>query len=325
MVSGKPILVILNEQAGGNATGRLDGTDQLRALGCSLSVIRPKNPDDALRAIREAGDVAGIAIGGGDGTISLALPALLERRLPLGVLPLGTANDFARSIGVADIESACHAIAQGHVRNVDLGLANGRPFLNVLAVGLPAQAARDLTAERKRRFGIFAALAAAPSIARHHRTFILRVRSDKQRLEARCEAALVGVGRYVGGVPVAYEAIDDGKLHMTACRALTLRDGLFLALSILLRRVPQDAQIIERAVSSLTLETSVPMDVAIDGNICATTPIDARISAAALRVFAPAARSRRERLTLQSTVALFDAMHSPVAAEVEHLSKLVLA
>ena len=288
MLAGKRLLVILNGRAGSNAAGRPDGTELLRERGCDLCVVRSTSPEDMLHAIRTAGDVAGVVIGGGDGTISLALPALLERGAPLGVLPLGTANDFARSIGVADLATACDAIAGGPLRTVDLGMFGKRPFLNVVAIGLPAQAARELTAERKRRFGMFAAFAAAVSIARRRRVFTIDATNDGQALRARCEAVLVGVGRYVGGVPVAYEDIDDGKLHLTVCRALTVRDALSLGLSTLLRRLPQNDRIIERMGRSISIETFTPMDVAVDGDICAKTPIDVRILTAALRVFVPA-------------------------------------
>ncbi|MHB8145659.1 MAG: diacylglycerol/lipid kinase family protein [Vulcanimicrobiaceae bacterium] len=285
----KSFLVILNGRAGGNAAGRSDGSDLLRERACALSIVRSESPEQTLRAIHSSGDMAGVVIGGGDGTISLALPALIERGLPVGVLPLGTANDFARSIGVADLTVACDAIAAGHTRIVDLGIVGDRPFLNVVAIGLPAQAARELTAERKRRFGMLAAIAAAPGIALRRRTFMLKAMTGDQSLRARCEAVLVGVGRYVGGLPVSYEDIDDGELHLMACRALTLPEALRLALSTVLRRLPEDEQIIERAAPSMTVETSVPMDVAVDGDICAKTPIDLRIMPGALRVFAPAA------------------------------------
>jgi len=290
MTPGKSFVLILNGRSGGSSAGD-DGAELLRERGCELSIVRSASPEETLKAIREAGDVAGIVIGGGDGTISLALPALIERGLPLGVLPLGTANDFARSIGVADMKTACNAIAQGALRTLDLGVASGRPFLNVIALGLPAQAARELTAERKRRFGMFAALAAAPSIARRRHVFTLNATIDGDTLQARCEAVLLGVGRYVGGFPIAYEDLDDGELHLTVCRALTVPEALSLALSTLFRRLPQDDRILERSASSMTLETVVPMDVAIDGDICAKTPIDVHILASKLRVFAPAMAS----------------------------------
>ncbi|MHB8461215.1 MAG: diacylglycerol/lipid kinase family protein [Vulcanimicrobiaceae bacterium] len=281
------LLAIFNAHAAGNSAKQAEAVAMLRQRGCTVTVVDSQSVTDTLDAIRNSGDIAGVVIGGGDGSISAALPAILERKLPIGVLPLGTANDFARSIGVADLNVACDAIASGNTRSVDLGTANGRPFLNVVAIGLPAQAARELTAKRKRLFGMFAAVAAAPSIARHRRTFTLNAEIDNQVLTARCEAVLASVGRYLGGVPVAYEDIEDGKLHLTACRVLTLREALSLAFSIIRRTLQEDDRIIERSGTSITLQTTQPLDVAIDGDICAKTPITVRVLPRALLVFSP--------------------------------------
>ena len=281
----KTLLAIFNAHAGGDSAKQAESVAMLRQRGCTVTVVDSQSVNDTLNAIRNAGDIAGVVIGGGDGSISAALPAILERGFPIGVLPLGTANDFARSIGVADLQVACDAIASGNTRSVDLATANGRPFLNVVAIGLPAQAARELTTKRKRRFGMFAAVAAAPSIARRRHTFTLNAGIDNQTLTARCEAVLVSVGRYVGGVPVAYEDIEDGKLHLTACRVLTLREALFLAVSIIRHALLEDDQIIERSGTSIVLETREPLDVAIDGDVCAKTPITVAILPKALLVF----------------------------------------
>ena len=70
------------------------------------------------------------------------------------MLPLGTANDFARSIGVPlDLEAAARIIVDGVTHKVDLGEVNGHPFFNVASVGIAADLAKRLTREGKRRFG----------------------------------------------------------------------------------------------------------------------------------------------------------------------------
>ena len=81
-----------------------------------------------------------IVIGAGDGTISNALPELLQLDKPLAVLPLGTANDFARSLGLPqDILAAARVALHGRTHRIDVGLVNGRPFLNVASVGVAAK------------------------------------------------------------------------------------------------------------------------------------------------------------------------------------------
>ena len=90
--------------------------------------------------IRDVGPtVDRIVVAGGDGTLAAALPALLEVERPLAVIPLGTANDFARNLGLpAGRTEQLALVAEGAVRRVDLGSVNGRPFLNAASIGLGA-------------------------------------------------------------------------------------------------------------------------------------------------------------------------------------------
>lgn len=243
--------------------------------------------DELIRGVR---DVDALVVGGGDGTLSLALPALLERALPLGVLPLGTANDFARSVDVADLERACDAIAAGHTRAVDVGTARGTPFLNGAVIGVPAAAARELTPHLKKRFGTFATVAAAPDIARRAKPFRLHVCVDGTAFErSRTIAAMVTVGRFVGGVPVRYSDLDDGMLHVLACRARGAFDAISVALSALAGRMHRNGNVTERSGRTIELRTLVPMDVAIDGDVRAKTPVAFDVLPSALTVFAPSA------------------------------------
>lgn len=78
-----------------------------------------------------------VVVGGGDGTVSYAAGRVAGSNVVLGVLPLGTANDFARTLEIpSNLAEACAAIADGEVVDIDLGRANGEPFLNVASVGL---------------------------------------------------------------------------------------------------------------------------------------------------------------------------------------------
>lgn len=227
-------------------------------------------------------------VGGGDGSVSAVLGPLLEAHLPLGVLPLGTANDFARSLGVADLEDAIDAIAGGRTRTVDVGTCNGRPFLNALAIGLPAAAADALTADLKRRLGMFAAAAVLPRILARGRSFEVTV--DDAAGETRVPAAiavLASARRYVGGVPVRYERLDDGRLYVTVARARSAWEVLSILVSALLRRLPEDWNVTERTSQGCRIRTSRTLDVAVDGDVALATPVEIGVLPHALRVFVP--------------------------------------
>jgi diacylglycerol kinase family enzyme len=78
-----------------------------------------------------------IAVGGGDGTLNAAADCVMQMNRPLGILPMGTANDLARTLGIpADLDAAVQIIAAGRTRRIDLDLVNGHPFFNVASIGL---------------------------------------------------------------------------------------------------------------------------------------------------------------------------------------------
>src|SRR5262249_19757141 len=79
-----------------------------------------------------------IIIGGGDGTLNAAAEGLVEAQKPLGILPLGTANDLCRTLNIPhDLPSAGAVIRAGHQRRIDLGWVNGKHFFNAASLSLP--------------------------------------------------------------------------------------------------------------------------------------------------------------------------------------------
>src|SRR5262249_34344091 len=97
-----------------------------------------------------------IVVGGGDGTLRSVARAFVGSRSTLGVLPLGTGNQFARDLGIdVEIEAACRILTDGKAAAIDLGTAGDDYFLTVATVGLSTHIAADLTGGEKRRFGLF--------------------------------------------------------------------------------------------------------------------------------------------------------------------------
>ena len=136
--------------------------------------------DDLEQAFHEHGAKADrIVIGGGDGTISAALPALLRLGKPLAVLPLGTANDFARTLGVpAEAMEAAEIAIGGCEHCIDVGRVNGRPFINVASVGLAAKVTEEQSRRLKRRWRVLSYLISLWRAAWAARPFYLEVELD---------------------------------------------------------------------------------------------------------------------------------------------------
>ena len=163
-----------------------------------------------------------IVIGGGDGTISSALPELLRLDKPLAVLPLGTANDFARTLGVpADAMEAAEVALSGREHRIDIGSVNGRPFINVASVGLAAKVTEAQSTKLKRRWHVLSYLISLWRAVWEARPFYLEVELDgAPAWSGAVYQVSVGNGRFHGGGLTVSEhaAIDDGTFDLYLVR-----------------------------------------------------------------------------------------------------------
>jgi diacylglycerol kinase (ATP) len=134
-----------------------EASRQFYAAGFSLlgsfPVDRPGQLEASLVAALDlAPDL--LVVGGGDGTLSLAARHLAHRDVALGVLPLGTTNNFARTLGVPlNVTAAVVLLARGKVADVDLGQADGAMFANLVSVGLSGHVAANVRHDLKRVLG----------------------------------------------------------------------------------------------------------------------------------------------------------------------------
>lgn len=248
-------------------------------------------------ALAEAIDALGddlerIVLGGGDGTFNLAMQTVLDADVPLGVLPLGTANDFVRSLEIPlEPEAALDVVIAGHTRRVDLGQANGRWFLNAAGIGLGPDLTKKLDREKKRRLGVLAYLSGLVETVgdRRRRRAVLTV--DGRRKRAKFMQITIANGvHYGGGMTIAQDAaLDDGRFHVLVIRPQT--PWSLLAKLVAFRRGVARADTGEalRLLSGARVEvrTRVRQDVTLDGELVAETPLDCRCVPRALEVYAP--------------------------------------
>src|ERR671911_3116236 len=126
----------------------LDRLQELHVpLGATYAIRDPARLPETVREVLDDGSGYRLLIlGGGDGSVSSVVDFLAHRKVVLGLLPLGTANDFARTLEIpSDIEGACQTIASGKIVDVDLGLAGDNYYVNVASVGLGGEATRALS------------------------------------------------------------------------------------------------------------------------------------------------------------------------------------
>ncbi|MFJ5448955.1 lipid kinase [Pectobacterium carotovorum] len=258
-----------------------------------IGIVEPDEKDtgscsDIIRAYADRVDF--VIIGGGDGTLNSAAPGLVDTGLPLGVLPLGTANDFARTVGIPrEIRQAVQVIANGQRRAVDLGEVNGHLFFNVSSIGFSAALARGLSAKSKKRWGTLGYALAAFKLLKQSRPFRVEIEHDGIKERVRTVQVSVGNGRfYGGGMAVADSAApDDGRLDVYSLEVSHWWE--MVALIPFIRKGTHGRWRKVRAFSAreLTLSTSKPHDINADGELIGKTPAVFGIREKAIQVFAP--------------------------------------
>ncbi|GGQ40610.1 diacylglycerol/lipid kinase family protein [Couchioplanes azureus] len=270
-----------------------DARSRLLAAGFRLlgdfPVHRPGELEASLSAAVALGpDV--LAVGGGDGTISTAARVLAHRDIALGLLPLGTTNNFARTVGVPlDLGEAVATLTHGTVVDVDLGLAGDLLFTNHVGVGLSADVMTRAPRRLKRVAGRLAYPMTALALLARHRPLRARLRAQGRQHEFLTHQLYVANGGFHAGRPIAGDADADDRLLVAypvggASRRALLRETARNAATGH-RRTLRDEPFL--AVGELWLETDRPARVEVDGEPCGQTPVRITVDPNALRIMAP--------------------------------------
>jgi len=218
------VLLILNGKAAGNDVVRIAVATQ-RAAGHSIDVRVTWEKGDARRFVAEAGAADLLIAAGGDGTLNEVVHGLMalatDARPVLGVLPLGTANDFATGCGIPlDPKEALALCLEGEATPIDIGKANERWFLNAASVGFGAEITATTPPELKRLLGPAAYTVMGAILAMNPRQYRGRLVLPDREIVGTGPVAVVGNGRQTGGgMQITPRArIDDGLLDVLAVR-----------------------------------------------------------------------------------------------------------
>ncbi|WP_186417357.1 lipid kinase [Bosea sp. CS1GBMeth4] len=270
--------------------------ERLRDSGLDVTVetfeALPEIARDIVR-LRHRADL--VIVCGGDGSVSSAALAAMESGLPLGIIPMGTANDLARTLDIPmDLIGAADVIARGETRRIDVGTVNGHAFFNVASIGLSSELAQSLDPVLKKRFGRLGyALAAVKVMARAAR-FRAKIIEKGRPIDVETYQIAVGNGRHYGGGNVVQEdaEIDDGHLDLYSLEMKNL-----WTLALMLRSFRSGTHGAWREVRTakcveFDIETRKPMPVNTDGEIVTATPARFKVHPRAISIFAPADRER---------------------------------
>jgi diacylglycerol kinase (ATP) len=290
------ISVILNPSAG-SVADLDDVVARIRRLrGVEISLT--KKPGAAARfartAIGKGREV--IVAAGGDGTLNEVVNGIGENlgAASVGLIPLGTGNDFARTIGVpTDLDAAIDLVRSARTRAVDLVRVTSdevRYFVNVSAGGFSGLVNEKMTPEMKKTWGPLAYLrgaAAALSELRAYQTTLAFDNSESLRIELY--NVVVANGRYVaGGTEIAPEAsVDDGLLDVVLIPKRSAAELALVAAQIAIGKHLSNDAIVYRRASKLTVNSKPGMWFNVDGELVGNEPARFEILPRALRFIAP--------------------------------------
>lgn len=298
------VLVLINSRSGQGSfrIGGADGESErivreaMRGAGVAHEVRAVEGSEIAPHAKAavdgEGGDVSAVVAAGGDGTVDAVATALVGTEKPMGVLPLGTLNHFAKDAGLPlKVDEAARVIAGGAIRAVDVGEVNGRVFVNNSSIGLYPHAVvkRDRQMERLGRGKWLALLVAWVSVFRRFPFVRVRMRTGDGH-EVACDSPFVFIGnnRYeLSGMNLgARMALDRGELCVYYAKRAGRWAMVALALRALVGRLDQARDFETLCVKELTLETrKKTLRVAVDGEVVRMTPpLVYRVREGALRV-----------------------------------------
>ncbi|MFA0791625.1 lipid kinase [Microbulbifer echini] len=284
-------LLVLNPNSRNGAEADLDsGLARLEAAGIAVKTLCSQGSQETEAAIRQQHKSLDLVIvGGGDGTVSSTARALIESQLPLAVLPLGTANDLARSLGIVDLGQAFDVIIDNHRQAIDLGVVNGHYFFNVANMGLGVKVTEAQDSDIKKRWGVFSYLRAFFIALGRAQKFRVDLTLDDKRYRMGSIQLAVGNGRYYGGGNlVAEEArINDAKLDLYCLRPRGLMELLGMALLVRNGKHHLAKRIFSASAERIEIETKPGLEIHADGEPVTETPATFKVIPAALQILVP--------------------------------------
>jgi len=281
--------LIINPTAGRNrgiiAADRAE--HELVPAGWQMTRMLTQSPRDAARLARQSAELGFdvVLACGGDGTLSQVLAGLLDTGVPAGIVPAGTGNDFARTIGLSiNPRLAAQQLVRGRIADIDLLRINDGQLwcVNVMGVGFDAQVTFRMSMNGHRRVtgGFLAYLSGAMRELVVYRPTAMRLRVDDQEWEG--EAFLLAVANarsYGAGMKIAPQAeVDDGLLDVVLVKPVGRIEFLRS-----FPRVMRGTHITHPAVRTwkgkeVSIETPQPSHVLVDGDVQCQTPVHVRVS-----------------------------------------------
>jgi len=250
-----------------------------------------------------------VVAAGGDGTVSDVAEGVIGTNVPMGIVPVGTANVFARELDLPlTLDEACALLAGQHtISSVDAMKARGKYFVLQIGIGLDSLMIRDTEREAKRRFGRAAYVWTALTRLVGYQPVRFTIVVDGKRLRPRASQVLIANGGVLGVAPFRWGpniCPDDGRIDVCIVSARTALDYLGLIWHTLLGQQHRDRNVrYLPAAESILINADQPLPVQADGEILGETPIRIEVVPDAVSVIVPLpAQAQQEEVLLAKEV-----------------------
>ncbi|WP_308515956.1 diacylglycerol/lipid kinase family protein [Sphingomonas flavescens] len=288
----KEAILIVNAMSRRGADVFEEARDKLTAAGVRLidshAVHEPEEMEPTVKAAIAKAPM--VIIGGGDGSLSSNVDFFVGKDTVFAILPLGTANSFAKTLGIGDnLDSAVDAIANGQRRRIDLGMIDGDYFANAAALGLSPLIADTVPHKLKRYLGMFGYMLWAVRVAFKFRPFRLIVTDDeRKRHRVWATEARIANGTHHGGVElVESQELDSGDIVIQAVTGRSLIRLAWSWFATLLKLSAKEQTVTEWRGCKLQLDAHPAQKISVDGELVAKTPVTIEIADACIEVAAP--------------------------------------
>ena len=274
-------------------------TNKLQELGYELRLHRSRQAGD-IREYTKANvtmeNTDLILVSGGDGTVNECISAMCSKSLdiPLLILPLGTANDFATTAGISSkVEETLALLEEGKLTYIDVGRANDRYFINVCDMGLFSGVSHTVDPELKRKFGRLAYYYKGFEEMQSYQAMDITMTTPDEVIKGRYVLILVFNGKGAGGMlKLAKPAeITDGKLDVVAIKEINFIEIPALFLKVLQGEHLEDSNVDYFTTSKLRIECHNQEEnqfiTDLDGEEGPSLPIDIEVISGQIRTYLP--------------------------------------
>ncbi|MBB6019573.1 YegS/Rv2252/BmrU family lipid kinase [Paenibacillus sp. JGP012] len=229
---------------------------------------------------------------GGDGTLHETINGMMdqEHRPTLGIIPLGTVNDFARALHISlDPDEAIEQLRSERIRSVDLGMVNDRLFANVVAAGSLAEALFSVSSEEKSKLGSFAYVKEGLKDLVNTPASVMTLEYDGQRWEGEAPLLVAALTNSVGGFEkMSPDAeLDDGLIHCFVIRNIGVLNSVTLGTSLFFGNLKHHKDVHYFTAKDVRVHSEDMIRTNVDGEEGPALPIHLRVLPQYIQVIVP--------------------------------------